>query len=236
MSGREHCREALGGYALGALKTDEARRVEEHLETCSECRTEYLALAALPGLLELADPDPAPTERPPAWVEERILDRYARSQRRGRDRRGTARRRVRLGLAGAAGALAGVVLTALAFVAEPADRPPTAPATEVRLRAPDEGPGASGSVRLTARTEGTGVQLEARALEPTRGREVYEVWFLRRGEQVSAGTFRVPRDGRVMARLSAAATVDRDATIAVTREPDRSDPAPSETVVLSGRV
>ena len=43
----EHASEDLRGYALGALRLERTREVEEHLRGCAECRSELVAVRAL---------------------------------------------------------------------------------------------------------------------------------------------------------------------------------------------
>jgi len=93
----ERCREwreTLGAHALGQLPEEERAALEAHLEGCAECRAELESLAGVARLLPLADPErfgtaPAP---PPS-----LGDRIAATIRA--ERRGTRRRRLRMGLA-----------------------------------------------------------------------------------------------------------------------------------------
>jgi hypothetical protein len=72
---------SIGAYVLGALEASERRAVEDHLVTCTACRTTLLQFAPLPGLLhavpvediEAEQPEPAPLQlskkkRPRRWV------------------------------------------------------------------------------------------------------------------------------------------------------------------------
>lgn len=226
------CSDALGGYALGALDADEAEAVAAHLATCAECAVEHARLASLPGLLDLVGSAEARVERPQASLEQAVLLEYTRTRPesdRGR-RAGRLRRRARPVLAGA---LAGAALTAAVFVllARGGGGP-----DEVRLAGSPLAPAASATLELDAGDAGTAVRLRARGLAPTRGDEVYELWFVHRAGRVSAGTFRVSAAGQVDVRLATAARPGAYDRIGVTREPDDADPARNGPNVLAGRL
>jgi len=56
---RDHVRDELGGYVLGALTPAERRVVESHIEACSACRDELARLSGVPVLLDRLTPDEA---------------------------------------------------------------------------------------------------------------------------------------------------------------------------------
>ncbi|MGQ0761946.1 MAG: anti-sigma factor [Acidobacteriota bacterium] len=72
--------ELLTLYALDALEAPDRRKLEEHLESCSVCRTELAELRDAAGLLAYA----STAAEPRAEVRERILNQ-ARSEARTRD-------------------------------------------------------------------------------------------------------------------------------------------------------
>src|SRR5207244_13392433 len=72
------CRELLGGYVLHALEPDDAEAVRAHLRHCDRCAAEHGELTPLPAMLDLAGSADAVPERPPAALEEAVLDRFAR--------------------------------------------------------------------------------------------------------------------------------------------------------------
>jgi hypothetical protein len=80
---------------------------------------------------------------------------------------------------------------------------------------------------------GTEVELDAR-LAPLRAAELYELWFVRGGGRVSAGTFTVDRDGRAKLRLATAARSGEYRRIGITREPDGLDAARNGPSVVVG--
>ncbi|MFG2881438.1 anti-sigma factor family protein [Streptomyces sp. NPDC048297] len=48
-----HVRLLLGAYVLGGLTAGEERQASGHLQVCDACRTEYLELVEVQGLLSL---------------------------------------------------------------------------------------------------------------------------------------------------------------------------------------
>ena len=72
------CRELMGGYVLEALEPAEMAAVARHLEACEACATEHQRLGAIPDLLDFAGGTEMVSERPPAQLEEAILDTFAR--------------------------------------------------------------------------------------------------------------------------------------------------------------
>lgn len=237
MIGCEECRDALGGYVLDALEPREAEAVRVHLEACEACALEHARLTPLPALLDLAGSVDAQVERPDSSLERAVLLDYERKRKErtactqpGRVRRDGLRRRARPALAGA---LAGAALTAAAFAL-------LTPAGEqqqlLRLKGSPGAPGASATARLDSNDAGTAVRLRVRGLVPTRGEEVYELWFVHRRGRISAGTFRVPAVDEVEVRLTTAARPGDYDRIGVTREPNDADPARNGPNVLAGRV
>src|SRR5512146_792615 len=55
----QEARIALGVYVLGAIEPDERAAVDEHLDTCQECRAELAEFMELPGLLALVPAEEA---------------------------------------------------------------------------------------------------------------------------------------------------------------------------------
>lgn len=68
-----HPTEALGAYADGELPPDEARRVEAHLEQCTECGRELALIRSLGGAMRSM-----PSERPPTSTWDRVHGRITR--------------------------------------------------------------------------------------------------------------------------------------------------------------
>jgi anti-sigma factor RsiW len=197
-----HVHEDLGAYVLGALDDDSARRVREHLATCSACAAAHAELAGIPGLLDLAFVTGATDEDPlPPAIEERVLDRFAR-ERVERPKRRRWRPRLALGLssalAGAAIAVAALVL-GLDF-----EREGGRPASQYRVAFERTGAApanATARAGLRSSEAGTVVRLWVNNL-PTG--DVYEVWCDAPGWSASAGTFRVDAKGDAYVILTAA--------------------------------
>src|SRR5687768_10640141 len=65
-------RDLLGAFALGAVDTEEASSVREHLATCAECQVEiaglWAAVDSLPAMIVPMDPPPARRDRIAAAV------------------------------------------------------------------------------------------------------------------------------------------------------------------------
>jgi anti-sigma-K factor RskA len=233
-----HVREELGAYVLGALEHHEAQHVRAHLERCAACRAAHERLAAVPPLLELVEPHPRPElPRPSPGLEAGIFDdlAYARASGTARSTPGWAQRR---GLsrplpAALGGALVGVAVTLAALVLAGAFR--ADPATpSIRLTGPDDS--TTGQATLRPAGAGTLVDLRVRGLPPTRGGEVYEVWFARDEGRLSAGTFTVPRSGELRVKLTTAGRRDAYRRLGITREPDGLDPARNGPNVLAGEL
>jgi anti-sigma factor RsiW len=85
MTGCRDIRPELGGYVLGALESDEAAAVRQHIDRCAKCANEHASLMELPDLLDLAQGIDAAAGPAPA-VEERVLDSVARAPRARRRR------------------------------------------------------------------------------------------------------------------------------------------------------
>jgi anti-sigma-K factor RskA len=252
----ETCRELIGGYVLDALEPAERDLVRRHLETCAGCAHEHAELAAIPALLDVADSADAVPPRPPARLEEAVLDRFARESRgagspvRAPAARRNARRRW---LAPAAAAVAFVlvaVVAALVLTSNGDRSGPTRPAAaagagssrpsgpmaySVSLAGTGPLPGARADVRLYPGDTGTGVHLTASGLEPRR--YDYELWCVRDGGwKVSAGTFRADSDGNADVHLTTAARPSEYDSLAIQAHPAGGGANAGGPRVLAGRL
>jgi hypothetical protein len=190
----------------------------------------------VPALLDLAGSADAMPERPPAGLEEAVLDRFARERPRtdperstqpdpARDpgpRQRTRRARARawlsrpLPVAATAAALGALVPLAVsgAFSGSGA---PGAHAYGASLRGTGAAPTARAYAHLSTEAAGTRVELWVRGMQPTPG-AVYELWCIGRGgTKVSAGTFRVDASGRARVRLTTAARLGEYERLTVQR-------------------
>ena len=244
------CRELLGGYVLQALEPAEHDAVRTHLASCERCAAEHAELTPLPTMLDLAGSADAVPARPPAALEEAVLDRFAR-ERPDRPARWRWRPRVplaaRTSLRGlrsrplataACGAALGAAL-ALGVVVTTGggsggSTSPHADAYSATLGPQAAASHASASAQLVTFTSGTRIHLTAHRLPAG---QVYELWCLRDdGAKVSAGTFRVDGAGNADVRLTTAATPDQYHRLAVERRPWGTDSPQRGQRVLAGEI
>ena len=80
MPAHEQFAEDLALYAVGSLPASEAAPIEQHLETCPECRREVEALRGDAALIALSASGPAP----PARSREKLLAAVKKEPRRHR--------------------------------------------------------------------------------------------------------------------------------------------------------
>jgi anti-sigma factor RsiW len=247
------CRELLGGYVLHALDPDEGEAVRAHLAACERCSAEHGELAPLPTMLDLAGSADAVPERPPAALEEAVLDRFAREgtsqapRRRWLPRRpsaprmslrGLRRRPLATAVAGAAiGAAAALGVVVTTGGSESGSQLASAPHSEVYTATlgPQPGtPNGSAAAQLVTFSSGTRIHLRVHGL-PSGG--VYELWCLRDdGARVSAGTFRVDATGSADVHLTTAAMPNQYHRLAVERRPFGIDSPKRGTRVLAGEI
>ena len=196
----------LGGYVLGALEPAERDAMRRHLESCADCRREHAELAGIPELLDRVEPADVPPPEPSAWLEDAILDRFARERRR---RGGVRLRRSRAAVLVAALVAAAAAVAVIGIVVSRTEEPAYA---DGRLRGT---PGAGGTFEVEEVPAGTAVSLDVHGLPP---RDAYEVWCVRTdGRWVSGGTFHPGRDGGAEAQLTAAVRPGDYHVVVVTR-------------------
>jgi hypothetical protein len=227
------CRELIGGYVLEALEPAEMSAVARHLETCAECSAEYARLSAIPDLLDLAGAAETAYERPPAQLEEAILDRFALehpSDRRPEHRpvRAPGRlarfgRRLRRPIPAAATAALAAAAVAAALVlgggsgnggysAMPGNT------YKASLTGLSPAPGAHAVARLQTVSSGTRVWLHVKGLKGSP-QDLYQLWCVRDdGTKITAGTFRVDARGRADVNLTTAAVVGDYHRLSVERQ------------------
>jgi len=218
------CRSLLGGYVLAALEPDEMEAVRTHVADCAGCAREHAELAPMPSLLDAAGSADAVPARPPAALEDAVLDRFARERPRAGDERPAAPRPSRLRgwltrpLPVAAGAAALAVVATLAVTALlGGSDSSTAHAYGALLRGSAAEPGARAYAKLSTQAAGTRVDLHVHGMQPTPG-AVYELWCVDHdGDRVSAGTFRVDASGEARVRLTTAARLGEYERLSVER-------------------
>jgi anti-sigma factor RsiW len=217
------CRELLGGYVLGGLDSEDVAVVDRHLETCPRCAREYGELSALPALLDLAGSAEPELEAPPAELEEAVLDRFARERRGVEAARRPRGRRLRLGAALAAAALAVVATLVATGTFSSSDE-----AFGHVYMARGE---ATAKADLRAVRAGTHVKLTVRGLDGG-ARGPYELWCIGDGGAwISGGSFRVDSSGHADVELTSAARPGDYHRMLVTRPADDD-----RAVVLAGHV
>jgi anti-sigma-K factor RskA len=245
----DECRELIGGYVLDALEPGDRDMVRHHIETCELCAREHAELATIPALLDLAESADAVPERPPARLEEAVLDRFARERRgaptpaatppreRPRRRRPLLRRRV-WGIAGAALASL-IVALVIGVTLISGEDAPRGRSYHAQLAAAAFAPGARGEAKLYARPSGTAVHLRVDGLRPPAGKVYnYELWCVRTsdGWKISAGTFRVDADGHADVRLTTAAKPTEYDVLSVQARPAGVAPDVAGQRVLTGPI
>jgi hypothetical protein len=218
------CRSLLGGYVLEALEPDEMEAVRAHVADCAGCSREHAELAPVPALLDAAGSADAVPARPPAALEDAVLDRFARERPPAGDDRPAAARPSRLRgwlarpLPAAAGAATLAVVGTLAVTALfGGSGSSTAHAYGALLRGSAAAPSARAYAKLSTQAAGTRVDLRVHGMQPTPG-AVYELWCVgHNGSRVSAGTFRVDTSGEARVRLTTAARLGEYERLSVER-------------------
>lgn len=212
--GCRHWRESLGAYALGRLGEEERAGLEAHLEGCAECRAELTSLEGVSKLLALADPERIATApAPPAGLGDRIAGRIAS------ERRAERRRRLRLGfaLSGATAALAAGVL-AIFVIGGGDSGPPERHVSFASLPAKMKI-----GAKLIPHAYGTEIHVY---VSGARSGELCRVFLRnRRGDRLSAGSFRYRWGDDSTAVLSSALDLSRTAAIGI-RVGERTFEAP----------
>jgi hypothetical protein len=203
-------RQRLHAYVLGALDEDEQRRLEAHLEGCTECRQLAAELAetasALPAALATASP-----LRPPASLKDRLI---AEVDRRARPPRRTWwRPRAALALAGVAVAALLVTWNIRLENAQSQQRTLRAriadlkgqqerilevvdsPRTEKAFLAPPEGSSSEAYGKLFTRSDLADAVVLGARLAPPGPDAAYHVWLTDGGRTELAGVLAVDKTG-----------------------------------------
>lgn len=223
-------REAIAAYVLGALDPSEVTRLRAHLGGCEACGRYHEEMAALVPLLDLAGGVDGANVEAPAGLEDSVARRIAAETGKRRPRR--LRRPVLAGFGGlaiGAAATLGVVIALGGF----SDDEATAQAVD--LAGTGSAPSAWGTADLKAGPHGTTIYLEADGLPESRPGQHYEVWLSDGRSGITAGTFRVGRDGKARCTLATAGRADRFNLVDVTLEDDAPPTATEQhPVVLLG--
>lgn len=232
---REH-REAIAAYVLGALEPSEVSALRSHLAGCEECDRFHEELAALPPLLDLAGGVDGVSVEPPPGLEDSVARRIAAEAAPPPARR--PRRLRRPLLAGLGGLALGAAVTLAVVFALGGFRDDVADARAVDLSGTDSAPSAWGTADLKEGPHGTEIRFSADGLPASKPGQHYEVWLSDGRTGITAGTFRVGRDGRARCTLATAGKADHFRMVDVTVEHD--DPAQEQDdeskVVLLGDI
>lgn len=234
----------VGAYLLGGLPRDERERVERHAAGCDACRTAIAQLRPVADLLERS----APATPPPGDLEARTLEAVRREAELagvgGAARRPASRGRRtlvrRLGLAGAA-----VLALAAAFAAGSLNvlgGHESGPAglahnhdhggrngDKLAIQLASSGGGyPRGHSEMRATKQGGTVAFHSDHLRALPKGEYYELWLIGPGgKRISGGRF-VP-DAKGTSYVDLPVSVDPSAygVVAITREPDDANRAPT---------
>ena len=232
----------LAAYALDALETNEAERVEAHLAGCSSCteRLRWLqpAVDMLPVTVAQMDPSADLRERLMSTVRAEAAP--AQSQASPATAPARRRRWMRLPAFGDLGlrpALAGlgVVLLLVAGVAGYAlnDEGETGSSSERTYAVRSlEGNGLMGGTLIVDGDEGA---LEVHGMPPNKGDQVYQAWVRESpaegGSVKPSSVFVVSQDGTGSVGIPRG--LDDAAEVMVTREPKGGSQHPSESPLIS---
>ena len=224
MTGSSHdeVRSVIGAYILGAVPPEEAPSIRGHIASCDECAAEVERLStSVDALAQSVDP-----VTPPAGFGRRVLERVSDDAERPTAVASSSRKPL-LALAAvllSIGLLAGVALEARQS-AEVNRQAATA------LLAAAQGMELEGSGGVVAKVVPTvdGAVFVATGLEELTGDRTYQLWFIRDGAPVSAGTFEVSRDVAVLRTSRSARGVEG---AAVTVEPRGGSEQPTTQPLL----
>jgi anti-sigma-K factor RskA len=203
----------IPAHALDALEADDARLLEEHLETCEECRRELDEMLETTALLAFATDH----VEPPASLRAQILDAVAEPT--------PARSRPRLRLAFLRGAFAGALaVAAIALVIGIAlhESSSGSPSASVYLLA--------GKVQGAVVRSGSSSKLVLMNLKAPAAGHTYEAWLIGSDKKpVPAGTFTSGTSFVYDLKGNSSKTQ----TVAITVEPAGGSPAPTTTPIAS---
>lgn len=228
--------ELLAGYILNALSPDEAIGVEEHLRGCAEHRTAAAELSATASSLALVVDD----RESPVTLRQRVADAIRGDSRAARTPapegsaailrplrpvpwRRTLRAPAQLMAAAAVAAALAIGILVGMRIAAPSQQ--TRSFTGNQL-APQ------GQATLVYDRGRHSAVLAVTGLPSLRSGQVYEVWLIRSGTPVDAGTSQQP-NGSAVVRISYDPTQYQ--TLAITVEPGEQR-QPTTTPILAGQL
>ena len=228
----------LAAFVLGGLDPEEAAEIRRHLASCPSCRNELEELEKVNRALQAAPP---PAD-PPGHLKDEILSQVRAEELSSSDEElassgGYRSKYLRSVIAGVAAA-AVVVVAAIGIVSSLREEPPVA--TIQLVPTPEEAAGLEGYwgvAELHSQPLGNQqVELKLNNFDEPEPNSYYEVWFVSRGERISAGSFTSVDQGETRVWLNVAPEARNCDTLLITEERADNDPAPSETVALKGEV
>jgi anti-sigma-K factor RskA len=252
----EHCLQC-SAYLLSQLTEEERLQFEDHLSDCENCQRELAELQPVAHLLPFtADPVPLPTElkertlqaafaaKPP--VQKRLGDQHPQPavNREAAWHIFVSNRYGKL----AAGLVAALTIALAASLFQlnqyknrlesaPNDRP--APTTKVERSFPlyTTNPNAqmSGVAYLTETKEGVQLVVQVHNAPSLTGEQAYQVWLLKNGQRINAGTFRVNENGTGILVFTSGTAPNFD-NIGITLEPDANGTQPRGPKVLGTKI
>src|SRR5215216_4638349 len=226
----------LAAFVVGGLEPEEAAEIRHHLASCPGCRNELEELEKVNRALQAAPP---PAE-PPGYLKEVILSQVRAEEMFSSDEEpsssgGYRSKYPRFVIAGVAAA-AVVAMVALGIVFGLREEPPVA--TIQLIPTPGEAnelKGYWGVAELHPQPSGNQqVELRLNNFDEPEPNSYYEVWFVSRGERISAGSFTSVGEGETRVLLTVAPEARNFRTLLITEERTDNDPAPSEKVALKG--
>lgn len=246
----EHVDDLIDLYALGALEPDEQGAVDEHLDTCSRCRSELAQAKQLVSLLAWT-PD---QHDPPPQLRGRLMRRVQQLQRLDGDdsrkwwqrflpdlRRPTTQFAFGLSMA----------LAALLVFTNARSSALQREVTELRSQLRDQqvivDALRSPTTRLVSLAQDSGAAQAQLLLDPGEQRaylvtsalqqlpdnQTYQLWLIDGQTPVSAGLFEVDEQGVGQVVVEGDRPLSEYQSIGISIEPDGGSPQPTNVVLLN---
>lgn len=234
--------ELIESYAFGTLEADQARELEEHLNTrCEQCLARLREAGELSAKLAMGLPQADPPDR----IERKLFDEINRGYT-GKDSIWVRKLRI----PSWAMAAAAVVILALGAsqvilsyqtrnlkkqLVETSDVTAllNSPGMQfVDLKGVDPNPQAFGKVVMDPE-KGAAVVYMYKLPQTPKGME-YQLWVMREGKPTSAGVFTVNPDGSAMIALNELDDPSKIASFLVTIEPEGGGTSPTGMMYLTG--
>jgi len=229
--------ESLELYVLGGLSEEETKEFEKHLLSCSDCQQEVQEYREIVELL----PHSAELAQVPSGMKQRVLSHVLnQEEQKGSKISFLGRGRgISIVLAAAVLFLSFYSITLhqqikelegeLVAIQTPAKQPKEM-SSVVELNPMAEEVVAQGLATIVIDSRGTHLIVQAEKLPELQGTEAYQVWLLKDGNPVSAGTFLTHQGTGALYFTFEPQDYD---TIAITMEPDALGDAPRGPIILA---